>query len=583
MLVPITNVYAASGGLLDGKNIKVGPNINLILDTTNDVTDGNNSTFYTLSGGSSLDSVKDHLFFEFENIMDINSYYVRASGNQLRMHFFDYQKNYLGYINEPLTLDSKVTITEYKKVKYVAISNYSSTNININELDVFGKLSPVVKEEVTNLNLVNENEGVKITWKNPTNNFHFAGIKIYRNGTLLTTLNKETEVFLDNSIQLNSSYNYKITALYSGDIETEGTIQNIKTPEPLILKEVTAEPDVKRVDLSWKLPNNEKLKHVNIYRDTVQEQTALLRFFFGESVKAAETKIFETNGTYFNDLTVEPETTYEYTLSITDTSGQETGYTDIEVTTLEEPPPVLTEGNLEETETGDYKFTWNEPTEGTVRILVGGQEYATVDATNKEIIIPKADMKYTAIGDPDVSAIPISESGKEGKKTKPPSTIDNVQLPFDYKELVNAGSQLLWIIAPFVLLALSFLLVPKLRRLIINAFKGKKGKEKIETERRTQSDRSERKDRSLLKRERMEKEKLEKDKSRIELKDTTVDSKDSREIRVRERAFRQPKIRKERTIKEPRISRVSNEPRREREIRQTVREPRMPREIRKGR
>lgn len=81
----------------------------------------------------------------------------------------------------------------------------------------------------------------------------------------------------------------------------------------------------------------------------------------------------------------------------------------------------------------------------------------------------------------------------------------------------------------------------------------------------------------------MEKEKLEKDKSRIELKDTTVDSKDSREIRVRERAFRQPKIRKERTIKEPRISRVSNEPRREREIRQTVREPRMPREIRKGR
>jgi len=178
MLVPITNVYAASGGLLDGKNIKVGPNINLILDTTNDVTDGNNSTFYTLSGGSSLDSVKDHLFFEFENIMDINSYYVRASGNQLRMHFFDYQKNYLGYINEPLTLDSKVTITEYKKVKYVAISNYSSTNININEFDVFGKLSPVVKEEVTNLNLVNENEGVKITWKNPTNNFHFAGIKI---------------------------------------------------------------------------------------------------------------------------------------------------------------------------------------------------------------------------------------------------------------------------------------------------------------------------------------------------------------------------------------------------------------------
>ncbi|MEM5599603.1 hypothetical protein AAHB53_30510 [Niallia circulans] len=120
------------------------------------------------------------------------------------------------------------------------------------------------------------------------------------------------------------------------------------------------------------------------------------------------------------------------------------------------------------------------------------------------------------------------------------------------------------------MLGLSFLLVPRLRKLIVNAVKGKKKDDIPETERRTKTEGNE-----------------------IENKVSNRPIREPREIKVRERQLTIAENRRERTLKEHRFIRAIREPREPkhfsnrvrvpREGRQSERASRIPRELRKGR
>lgn len=457
------------------------------------------------------------------------------------------------------------------KISKIEIRNPSGNRTNIAELQLF-----VVNNDITNLELTPKKNTVELNFDLPVYKENYVGSNVYRDGVFIKNLDKTQTSYIDENLEFFTSYEYKVTALFN-EIETTGLTKSIKTEkrkESLFLKNIDVKVTYNRVDLSWELPINEDLRNINIYRDVVDEQ-----------VSAASTKIFETNGTYFNDLTVKPETKYKYTFSISDVNGNETGYTDIEVETPAEPKPILRDPAIEENENGDYVFSWSEPTSGMVRIIVGGNEYQTVPAANSRITIPKNEMRYTPIGDPDVQAVPISESGLEGDISQPPSNLTNIELPFRISDLLVTSSGLLWWIAPFVLLSLSFLIVPKLRNLIANAVRGKRGeKELTETERRTKSESPEKEKIESLQ---MEKEPRESKKDRVEKQ-----RKKLRSVRVRERQTKEPKDRRERALKEPKISisrgtrqprQLSNRTREAREGRQSERAQRMPREPRRGR
>jgi len=589
MLFPLKNAFAYSGGLLNGKSMDVITS-NGFKNITNSITDNNLTTGVPLTNYISNDSsLLREIYYEFNGVANINRIYYSTSNtttgtftakfyneNNILISTVELNKNYTGFLN--------VSINRVKKVQ---LTHSSSTHsIRVYEFDVFGEVDTSVNyKEISNLSSSVKNNHVNLTWENPIST-DFQNSKIYKNNKLIATLDKNTSSYNDEGLDFDTTYNYKITSVYSDLFETTGVSTKVTTEEILKIKELEAETQFNRVDLSWRNPNNSEFKHINIYRDKLEEQTALQTFFSSEKVKsAASTKIFETNGTYFNDLTVEPETKYGYTLSITDTNGKETAFTDITVNTPIEPPPILKDGSLEEQENGDYKFSWTEPTNGKVRIVVGGKEYAMVEAADKQIIIPKSDMKYTPIGDPDVIAIPISETGKEGGAVKPPSSIQEIELPFGVTDLLKSGSGLLWWIAPFVLLGLSFLLVPKLRNLIVKVVRGKKEPIESETERRTKA-------------EYLEKEKIESVKTEKEPRESKKDrvekqGKKLRSVRVRERQTKEPKDRRERALKEPKISRISRETRQPRqssnrtrearEGRQSERVQRMPREPRQGR
>lgn len=125
---------------------------------------------------------------------------------------------------------------------------------------------------------------------------------------------------------------------------------------------------------------------------------------------------------------------------------------------------------------GDYLFKWEEPTKGKVKILVGGKEFAVVAASDKQILIKKADLKYDVFGNPDVKLIPISESGLEGEPINPNNPDggfggiggidDTFKNLFTPNTLLKVSFALLALVGGILLLRMSFMVVPKLIELI---------------------------------------------------------------------------------------------------------------------
>ncbi|MGD6940955.1 hypothetical protein ACQCT6_02805 [Cytobacillus gottheilii] len=371
-------------------------------------------------------------------------------------------------------------------MKFVAIYNINDTaSAQISEFDVFGEtVREINHQEISKLSLDPSYDNVSISFSIPTDNPDFIGTRINRNGQLLTTLGKNETKFIDTEVSADTNYTYEVKARYSDGHITPGMTKSIQTlsppppPKPAgDVDNVVVKADYDRVNLSWHLPEQDHLHHVNIYRDTIAEESFFKNMFGGSVTYAASTPIFETNGTYFNDLSVEPETKYEYTLKTESDEGLESGGVTVQTKTPEEPQPVLEGGGFTETENGDFLYSWSEPTTGKVKILIDGKEYQTVDAALKEFLIPAADMKYDIWKNPKVSLQPISESGKEGTETKPPpgegqsgSPVDNIKMPFTTKDAVSTGMILLTLVAPCVLLMLAFKFVPRMRNMIMSAF-----------------------------------------------------------------------------------------------------------------
>jgi hypothetical protein len=218
---------------------------------------------------------------------------------------------------------------------------------------------------------------------------------------------------------------------------------------------------------------------VNIYRDTIQPQTALqkvINFFFGKTVSAAATnKIFETNGTYFNDLTVKPNSKYEYTLTSTNTSGSESSGINVDVQTKSAPKPTVENPTASEKSSG-YLVKWDNPTTGTVRIFVNGNIYADAQASNQQFLIPSESIVKDVMGKPLVKVMAITTDGIEGDQQDVQSSnlIDMVKNIFTASDILTSSFGLIAILAPFILLGLVITFFKPLKKLIVDAINKRK-------------------------------------------------------------------------------------------------------------
>lgn len=461
---------------------------------------------------------------------------------------------------------------------------------------------------ISNLNAEPGENDVSFTYYLPIDS-DFSHLKVLRNNEVIAE-NVTTSTFIDSELNPETTYEYRFISVDHKGNESSGVIKSVTTDAEFIpLKDVTdvnVETNYNRVDLSWNLPKSTEFHHVNIYRDEVVEEPNFLeKLFLGVAVSAADepTKIFETNGTYFNDLTVQPETTYEYKLTSESTTGDETEGVTVQAITLEEPEPELDGGGYTEDENGDYLYKWTSPTNGQVKVLINGTEYKTVDASLKELLIPKEDMKYDFFGNPDVKLVPISESGKEGPAEKPEpadSASNNLNEPFTVKDLIGTGVNLLWVVGPFLLFGLSFILAKKFVIMLLKSLgikhsyeKGRE-KEKVKRQQERQNNKKEQeKKKDIEQREKRKKEKVEltkTEKNEIEKKQMIKREEERQQryiSRTEEKKLAEMENRKKKRIQQERnykayttrkkLGKVERQPKQPRKQRETARTSRIPR------
>lgn len=572
LLLPLSSVFASTGGLLFGKTIIGGNALNNTFQTyPTAITDGDSSTAVGTNSGQKMFWYK---FDRAATITDYKLHYFDSAGpaggvtlNNSTIKLYNSAGTVIRTITNANGTNVKTALTSTSNVYYVSVENTESYTRYVAEFDVFGTLALVVTTNVTNFVASNiTTTGTNLNWTNPTDS-NFNGSKIYQNNALIAMLDKTISSYSVSSLSPGTEYTFKITSINPDGTETTGTTTTVKTIE--LIKEITelkVETEYNRVNLSWNVPEQTIFKHVNIYRTEVQ-RSGLFSSLAATTAYAAEeeTKIFETNGTYFNDLTVQPETSYEYTLTTQSTDGQESEGVTVEATTEAEPIPVMSGLDYTINENGDYVYTWTEPTKGTVKAIINGTEYISVPASEGTLTIPKEDIKLTGFGDPETSFQPYGEYGAEGKVYRMQGK--SIQSPFGVNDLMLSTMSLLKLVGPFILLGLSFLLVPRFRKLIRQAF-GRFRKSKNQgVERRSQGDPSDRHEGKeyLEKKERIERERQERE---------------SRERIERERSNKEIKVITEKAPKEqtrqPR-ERVENPSRRLRGVRQ-ARVERTPRE-----
>lgn len=455
--------YDYTNGLLDDENIILSNEL------PTELYDNNLSTFFRIRDTNKF-------VVKFKNFVHIEGVYYSAeflysAGSHITFTYFDEEeKKIMSAIHSDYALNGYRDVS-IKNVIAIEIGRFgTSGTIKLKEIDFFGTYSksPILKE-VDNL-VANELDGsIELSYTIPNGISH---VNIYQNDELIAE-NVTENRYLIEGLTNGVEYLYKVTTVNEEGYESNGVIIAATPKEPTKeIMDLNVEPKHNRVNLSWQNPNYDGFHHVKIYRkDNVSKQNPFM--LFGSIVYADDDfkPIFETNGTYFNDLTVEPDTTYEYKLTTNTEDGIESEGVTIKVTTPPEPPPKMGGVEQEEDENGDYVFKWTSPTEGTVKILVGGEEYATVPASDGRITIPKDDMKYTPLGNPDVRLVPISESGKEGSPTYP-GTVGgggSIKIPFTPKDVLTSAVQLFGVVGPFLFLILAIYvtrvyLIPLIRK-----------------------------------------------------------------------------------------------------------------------
>ena len=90
------------------------------------------------------------------------------------------------------------------------------------EFDVYGSVHVVNHNEVSGLSGNASSNKIDLSFNNLSSNIDLTGYKVYRNGTLITTLAPNKTTFSDSNLSTATAYSYKVTATYNDSYETPG-------------------------------------------------------------------------------------------------------------------------------------------------------------------------------------------------------------------------------------------------------------------------------------------------------------------------------------------------------------------------
>lgn len=248
------------------------------LDNGNPVTN-THITFDISSNGNGNKGI----YYDLLSESDISSFYVSSNGggnvenNKPLAHFtfYDSNKKILGsdyvQVNTKGEFGKKVNFKKVRYVKFGYFSNASSkTTTFLNNINVMGTRN-LNLGDIKKLNAIEGINDVSFTWENSSDSL-FAGVKIYKEGSLVATVNKDETSYKVDGLEANKNYNFKFVAIY-GDFASSGiekgvkTLVDPKTIPPGPVSSLTAEATDKTVKLKWKSPKDDDLAGFKILQN----------------------------------------------------------------------------------------------------------------------------------------------------------------------------------------------------------------------------------------------------------------------------------------------------------------------------
>ncbi|MBK5482943.1 fibronectin type III domain-containing protein [Peribacillus sp. TH16] len=187
----------------------------------------------------------------------------------------------------------------------------------INGVEIFDGnkiIVPRKHDEIKNPLSTVTDKSFSLTWDTPISNDGFVQTNVYKNGTKIANLSKEIDVYKDDDVLPNTSYTYKLTAVYDDGFETNGvSVTDITLdapPDPSLIPPsnvtdltVSNITDVS-LDLDWLNPDDDDLDKIKIYKNNVLLESILV---------ASSYKV--------TGLT--PNTSYTFSVSAVDKDGNE--------------------------------------------------------------------------------------------------------------------------------------------------------------------------------------------------------------------------------------------------------------------
>lgn len=369
---------------------------------------------------------------------------------------------------------------------------YYDSRASLYEIDFFGSYQEYDSMPILINSITSGEDYIKIDFTPPEDS---VAVDVWLNNQRIGRTTEKTYTF--EGLNAGTDYDLMLVDYKGNDQYGESVIRKATTKKGEVgeVKDLNAVAEsYKQVNLNWTNPTQSNFSHVTIYRDEVEKQGILNKFNFFMVAHAADpTKLFETNGTYFIDHSVAASTSYEYLVTTTDDSGKESVGVSQTVQTLKKPNPDPPISEMEKDENGDYRVTWTSPTEGKVIIRVGGEDYATVNASQGSFLIPGNDMVYSIFGAPQVQVVAIDLDGdtSKGNSPGPPGStgedggsggnggsggiIGTGEIKgIHAKDILGGTMSFIKLLGPIILLGIIIFLVPYIIRVIKHSMQNRK-------------------------------------------------------------------------------------------------------------
>nr|EEK64384.1 hypothetical protein bcere0006_54750 [Bacillus wiedmannii] len=363
---------------------------------------------------------------------------VADLGEEFSIKSFQYyaqgglEGGYITFLDSNFSEVSKYYMKDYgfngkslvgKRARYVSVghNSYNSPNsMSVKDFYVYvddGKVS-----DVTDLKAKSDTNKVELTWKNPVED-GFNGVNIYKDGALITNLDKSATSYNVGDLKDNTMYRFKVSSLDGSKVETKGVETSVKTlldpkkvpPGPV--SSLVAEPTDKTVKLKWKSPKDDDLAGFKILQNGKQ---------------VAEIGLEEE----FTVKNLKPLTDYTFGVMAVDKDKNDSTPVNLSVKTLDEKddePPHVPSNVFAKPSNGALIASWDKVSDKDLagyNVYVDGKKINSnlISSTNFAIKNLENDRKYKVqvqavdnwgnaselsspvFGTPDINTIPMVES-----------------------------------------------------------------------------------------------------------------------------------------------------------------------------